>query len=110
MGQSSKARFLVGSDYTGWRTRHYLEGVRPSPLSSYSRANACDSVYRRCICHREGDRTNTRLYQNCRMTRVVLSPAAVGAQKIGHFGFFRSRFPDSLWVRIADWLRADMLT
>jgi predicted alpha/beta hydrolase len=48
------------------------------------------------------------LYQNCRATKMVLSPAVVGGQKIGHFGFFRSRFRDSLWVRIADWLHAEM--
>jgi predicted alpha/beta hydrolase len=44
------------------------------------------------------------LYRNCQATKMVLSPAAVGGQKIGHFGFFRSRFRESLWPQIIDWL------
>jgi predicted alpha/beta hydrolase len=44
------------------------------------------------------------LYRNCVATRLTITPADVGGQKIGHFGFFRSRFRDTLWTRIADWL------
>jgi predicted alpha/beta hydrolase len=31
-------------------------------------------------------------------------PHEVGAKAIGHFGFFRERFRDSLWREAADWL------
>jgi predicted alpha/beta hydrolase len=47
------------------------------------------------------------LYQNCPATRIVVGPADVGGQKIGHFGFFRSRFRDTLWPRAVEWLRAE---
>jgi predicted alpha/beta hydrolase len=47
------------------------------------------------------------LYRNCPTTRRVIRPADVGHQKIGHFGFFRSRFSDTLWPQVIEWLRAD---
>ena len=47
------------------------------------------------------------LFQSCPTTRMVVRPADTGRQKIGHFGFFRSRFRDTLWPPIAEWLCAD---
>jgi predicted alpha/beta hydrolase len=47
------------------------------------------------------------LFQNCPTTRMVVRPADAGRQKIGHFGFFRSRFRDTLWPRVVQWLRVD---
>jgi len=44
------------------------------------------------------------LYQNCASTSVVVSPTDVNSQKIGHFGFFRSRFQRTLWMRVLEWL------
>lgn len=44
------------------------------------------------------------LYRNCPATRLVVGPGDVGGKKIGHFGFFRSRFRDTLWPRIVEWL------
>ncbi len=38
--------------------------------------------------------------------RTVL-PRDVGAKGIGHFGFFRERFRDSLWTETRDWLLKD---
>ena len=46
-----------------------------------------------------------RLYQNCPATELVFSPADAGQRRIGHFGFFRSRFRDTLWMRVAEWLQ-----
>ena len=45
------------------------------------------------------------LYKNCWPTQIVLGPQDVGGQKIGHFGFFRSRFRETLWPRVTDWIR-----
>jgi predicted alpha/beta hydrolase len=45
------------------------------------------------------------LYQNCPATRMVVGPVDAGGQKIGHFGFFRSRFRETLWPRVLAWLR-----
>ena len=33
-----------------------------------------------------------------------IHPREVGAKRIGHFGFFRKRFADSLWPRATQWL------
>jgi len=39
-------------------------------------------------------------------THLRIAPAAIGAEKIGHFGFFHSRFEQSLWPVALGWLRA----
>jgi len=36
----------------------------------------------------------------------TVHPREVGAGAIGHFGFFRERFRDTLWREAADWLEA----
>jgi predicted alpha/beta hydrolase len=51
-----------------------------------------------------------RLYQNCPATRIVVGPADVGRQKIGHFGFFRSRFSQTLWPRALAWLQSESVS
>jgi predicted alpha/beta hydrolase len=33
-----------------------------------------------------------------------VAPRELGVKSIGHFGFFRERFRDSLWRETADWL------
>jgi predicted alpha/beta hydrolase len=47
------------------------------------------------------------LYRNCSATQTVIGPADVGGRKIGHFGFFRSRFRHALWPRVVEWLRSE---
>jgi len=44
-------------------------------------------------------------YRNARIERHAIAPADVGAQRIGHFGFFREQFRDSLWRQALDWMR-----
>ena len=41
-----------------------------------------------------------RLYANATVTRLVLSAADGDGRKIGHFGFFSSRFRTTLWPRV----------
>ena len=36
-----------------------------------------------------------------------VTPADVGAAKIGHFGFFRSEHRDTLWRGAAEWIEAE---
>ncbi len=38
----------------------------------------------------------------------VVEPHHAGAKKIGHFGFFRPRFRDTLWKEAAAWLHAQL--
>jgi len=44
------------------------------------------------------------LYPSSRSELKKVRPADVGAERIGHFGFFRERFRDTLWRDAADWL------
>ncbi len=46
------------------------------------------------------------LYPNARKELAWISPREAGAERIGHFGFFRERFRDSLWEKAAAWLAA----
>lgn len=44
------------------------------------------------------------LYANAPAVQTTICPKDVGGQKIGHFGFFRSRFRATLWPRVTNWL------
>lgn len=46
------------------------------------------------------------LYENSTSEIRSIEPADVNADRIGHFGFFRERFRDSLWREARDWLEA----
>jgi predicted alpha/beta hydrolase len=43
-------------------------------------------------------------YPNATKTHKHIKPADIGADKVGHFGFFRDQFADSLWAESAAWL------
>ena len=45
-----------------------------------------------------------RLYPAARWETRRVAARDVGAKSLGHFGFFRERFRDSLWREAADWL------
>jgi predicted alpha/beta hydrolase len=45
-------------------------------------------------------------YREARVDHRHVTPREVGAPAIGHFGFFRERFRDTLWRESADWLRS----
>lgn len=44
------------------------------------------------------------LYPSAKSEMRILHPSDLGEARIGHFGFFRERFRDSLWREAADWL------
>jgi predicted alpha/beta hydrolase len=44
------------------------------------------------------------LYPNCSWETRQVAPHELGVKALGHFGFFRERFRDSLWRESADWL------
>lgn len=46
-------------------------------------------------------------YTSAAVERVEIAPADVGASAIGHFGFFRRRFEDTLWRDAVAWLRSE---
>lgn len=44
------------------------------------------------------------LYSGAHPELRAISPRDVGVDRIGHFGFFRERFRETLWREAADWL------
>lgn len=48
------------------------------------------------------------LYRNACVEVKRIAPQDLGAQRIGHFGFFRSRFEPSLWPMIPRWVDAQL--
>ncbi len=47
-----------------------------------------------------------RYYSNAATSIEWIAPRDVGAPSIGHHGFFYSRFRETLWKRVVDWLDA----
>lgn len=47
-------------------------------------------------------------YPNAAIERLHLSPSDLGAESVGHFGFFRKSMPRQPWDEIADWLGDQM--
>ena len=45
-------------------------------------------------------------YPRASVERLHLTPADLGADRVGHFGFFRKSMPRPAWDTIADWLDA----
>jgi predicted alpha/beta hydrolase len=45
-------------------------------------------------------------YAAAPQTTRRIAPADIGERRIGHFGFFRSRFAGSLWPQVPQWLGA----
>lgn len=48
-------------------------------------------------------------YRNARRHHVRIAPASIGSPAIGHFGYFNSRFRETLWQESLDWLRHGQL-
>jgi predicted alpha/beta hydrolase len=46
-------------------------------------------------------------FPNATLTKREITPASIGVNKIGHFGFFRPDHRETLWADAADWLFAD---
>ncbi|RZU00512.1 alpha/beta fold hydrolase [Rivibacter subsaxonicus] len=45
-------------------------------------------------------------YAGAPKTMRRIAPDDIGEKRIGHFGFFRSRFSDSLWPQVPQWIGA----
>lgn len=45
-------------------------------------------------------------YRGARTERVDLEPSALGVRRIGHFGWLKPAFRESIWSPAADWLEA----
>ena len=86
--------YLLGGDGAAWRERY--RAVR-APMLGVSIA---DDTY----APRPTVEALLAFYENAPREHRHIAPADVAAKKIGHFGFFRSSFRDTLWRETAAWL------
>lgn len=86
--------YILGGDGAAWRDRY--RAVR-APIHGVSIA---DDSY----APRRTVEALLAFYENAPKEHRHIRPADIGAKKIGHFGFFRSAFKDTLWRQAADWL------
>ena len=54
----------------------------------------------------QGIRSLHGLYTSAPIEYRRIAPRDVGAQRIGHFGFFRLQFEPTLWPLVPQWLAA----
>ena len=73
-----------------------------APILSYSFED--DS-----LITREAVDSLNRFYSASAVTRRHLSPAEVGARRLGHFGYFAESSRDTLWSESLAWLRGQRL-
>lgn len=58
------------------------------------------------IAHPASSRALFRLYPRAPVTHVAIDPRDLGSGPVGHLGFFRPQFRESLWDRALAWLDA----
>lgn len=99
----------VTAEWASWcRHPRYLVGAL-GVESAYARFRAPLRAYAisdDAFAPRRAVEALADLYPNAGWETRALAPNEVGAKSIGHFGFFRERFRDSLWRESADWLES----
>ncbi len=107
-GQGEDLPAGVAREWAAWcRNPHYAAGALGSggyanfkvPIRSYW---ITDDRY----APRAAAEAILREYSSAKSELVAVDPARHGGGRIGHFGFFRERFRDTLWKDSADWLGA----
>lgn len=101
----------IAFQWARWiRHPDYLLGELPETRAEFSRIRVPIRFYSFADDQQFGPlRAVERLigwYANARSEHRHVSPQDVGVNAIGHFGFFRDRFADSLWRDAVDWLAA----
>lgn len=86
--------YLLGGDGAKWRDRY--AAVR-TPIVAVS---IDDDTY----APRPTVEALLSFYPNAPKEHRHIAPRDIGAKKIGHFGFFRSAYKDTLWRQAAEWL------
>jgi predicted alpha/beta hydrolase len=56
------------------------------------------------LAPREAVKWLMRIYENAEVAHREFSPRELGQKQIGHFGFFKARFRETLWRELIDWL------
>lgn len=107
LGQGEDLPMAATVEWAGWcRHPQYLVGALgaeqsyarfAAPLRAYAIADDGLAPPRAVAALLE-------LFPRAKSEMRSVTPQEVGAEAIGHFGFFRERFRDTLWREAADWL------
>lgn len=90
------------------RNPDYLVGVEPEARMLYARYEGPITAYSSIddpVAPPRLVEALLGLYPSARATHIPLTPAKVGLDKIGHYGFFDRKMADHLWPRMTEWLR-----
>jgi predicted alpha/beta hydrolase len=91
----------VALEWARWcRNPDYLFAYHPDAeqrMARFSRRSLLYSFTDDDFAPRAAVAHFVRMASNPELVERVLSPAALGAKEVGHFGFFRPAFKDSLW-------------
>lgn len=97
----------VALEWARWcRTKGYLFALIPRTYLDHIEASVLSLGFTDDIFAPEkATKDLISHYKNCHIEYRSIRPADAGVKKIGHFGFFRKRFADSLWPIAGAWLR-----
>ncbi|MEL7058707.1 MAG: alpha/beta hydrolase [Acidobacteriota bacterium] len=104
----------VGLEWARWcRSRAYLvdeagEPMRPHNHRLTARAHWVAFADDTALAPEAAVAALARIYPKASSTLETIDPKALRLPPIGHFGYFRRRFRDTLWPRAVAWLTADM--
>jgi predicted alpha/beta hydrolase len=93
--RAGRKPYYIRSLYSGTLNDHFASVTAPMLLHSFTDD---DFAPPRSV---EALRA---LYPNAKTEHNSIAPQDIGVDAIGHFGFFRKQFKDSLWADSAQWL------
>ena len=102
----------IGNDWMRWcRSRHYICDDAGRPMRPHYDRLRCPTRWNGftddpIFGPAKAVRAMTGLYPNAQHEVEIVDPKTRGVGPVGHFGFFRSRFRESLWQDGAQWLMA----
>ena len=98
----------VAREWAAWgrRPRYLLDGFpeRAARFARYCGPWRAYSISDDPYAPRAAVEALLAFYTRARVEHVHLTPAELGVEAIGHFGFFRERFRETLWTSAAEWL------
>jgi predicted alpha/beta hydrolase len=101
----------VAREWARWgRTPGYLLGADPSRRAGFERVRApirAVAVSDDDFAPEAAVHAMLAAYTNARVRVETLHPADAGAHALGHFGFFRERFRETLWARAVAFLNGE---
>ncbi|MCP3140179.1 alpha/beta hydrolase family protein [Pyxidicoccus xibeiensis] len=104
----------IARQWARWaRSRHYVSDEHGAPLRPYNdRLRAPLRVYSFSddfIAPEPSVRALLDYYPRAKREYLYRTPAQLGVERVGHFGWFRPTLPQALWAAEADWLEQNAL-